>query len=97
MSMKKKQKRNIGQEILDAIDEIKAGGGKRYFLYGPKDIKRLRLNMKLSQADFASVLHVSPRTLQAWEQGQRHPSGAAISLLAIAAKRPEVIRQVLKP
>jgi hypothetical protein len=23
-------KRNIGQELLDAIDEIKSGGGKRY-------------------------------------------------------------------
>jgi putative transcriptional regulator len=92
-----KRKRNIGQEILDGIREIKAGGGKRYYVYGPKDIKRVRLNMKLSQADFASVLHVSPRTLQAWEQGQRHPSSAVISLLAIAAARPEVIKQVSRP
>jgi len=49
----------------------------------------------LSQARFASVLGVSKRTLQEWEQGRRKPTGAARSLLAIATKRPEVLREVL--
>jgi DNA-binding transcriptional regulator YiaG len=34
--------------------------------------------------------------LQAWEQGQRRPSGAALALLAIAAARPHVVKQVLE-
>jgi putative transcriptional regulator len=32
--------------------------------------------------------------MQEWEQGRRQPSGAARSLLAIAARRPEVFREV---
>lgn len=49
----------------------------------------------LSQARFAKVLGVSSRTLQEWEQGRRHPSPAARALLLIAAKRPDVFREVL--
>ena len=49
----------------------------------------------LSQQKFADVLGVSARTLQDWEQGRRKPTGAARSLLAIAAKRPDVLREVL--
>jgi len=35
------------------------------------------------------------RTLQEWEQGRRKPSGAAQTLLTIAARHPEVLRDVL--
>jgi putative transcriptional regulator len=88
------KKRNIGQEILEAITDIKVGGGKRFHVYAASDIKQVRDNLELSQSGFASILHVSTRTLQAWEQGKRNPSGAASALLAIAAARPDVIRQV---
>ncbi len=88
-------KRNLGEEILTAIQDIKAGRGKRQRVYVPNDIKAVRERLKLSQSGFAAILHVSARTLQAWEQGLRRPSGAAQALLAIAAARPDVIRQVL--
>jgi putative transcriptional regulator len=99
MSSQKKvtNKRNIGQEILEAIQEIKIGSGKRRLVYSPDDIKNAREKMELSQSGFANVLHVSTRTLQAWEQGRRTPSGAALALLAIAAARPDVIKKVLRP
>ena len=48
-----------------------------------------RTKSGLSQAQFAQLRGVSVRTLQEWEQGQRQPSGAAKTLLAIAGKRPE--------
>jgi len=41
---------------------------------------------------FAALPGVSVRTLQEWEQGRRNPSGAAQTLIAIAEKRPEVLR-----
>ena len=93
----KKAKRNIGQEILGAVQDIKAGRGKSQRVYAPGDIKSVREKLELSQSGFANILHVSTRTLQAWEQGLRRPSGAAQALLAIAALRPDVIRQVLTP
>ncbi len=37
------------------------------------------------------MLNVSVRTVQAWEQGLRKPSDAALKLLTIAKKHPEVL------
>jgi putative transcriptional regulator len=40
------------------------------------------------------LLGVSVRTLQEWEQGRRAPSGAARTLLLIAAKNPRALIEV---
>ncbi len=48
----------------------------------------------LSQATFAKLLGVSVRTLQEWEQGRKTPSGAAATLLKVAAKHPEVLKEL---
>lgn len=48
----------------------------------------------LSQAAFARLLGVSVRTLQEWEQGRKSPSGAAATLLKIAARHPEILHEV---
>ncbi len=48
----------------------------------------------LSQATFAKLLGVSVRTLQEWEQGRKAPSGAAATLLKVAAKHPEVLKEL---
>jgi putative transcriptional regulator len=55
------------------------------------DIARLRQKLKCSQSVFARVLNVSPKTVQAWEQGIRVPSDAALKLLTIAKRHPEVL------
>jgi putative transcriptional regulator len=57
------------------------------------EIARLRKRLKYSQSVFARVLNVSPKTVQAWEQGVRVPSDAALKLLTIAKKYPEVLLQ----
>jgi putative transcriptional regulator len=48
----------------------------------------------LSQAPFARLLGVSVRTLQEWEQGRKIPSGAAATLLKVAARHPEVLQEL---
>jgi putative transcriptional regulator len=42
---------------------------------------------------FARLLNVSVKTVQGWEQGVREPSEAALKLLSIAEKRPEVLME----
>ncbi|MBS0212069.1 MAG: helix-turn-helix domain-containing protein [Proteobacteria bacterium] len=56
-------------------------------------IAAARAGTGLSQAQFAALLGVSIRTLQDWEQGRREPSGAARTLLRIAAKHPRIVRE----
>ena len=87
-------KRNIGAELLASVLEMKAGKSGRVHRVSLSDVTQARAKSGLTQAQFAQVLGVSIRTLQEWEQGRRKPSGAAQALLAIAAKRPEVIREV---
>ena len=37
------------------------------------------------------MLNISPKTVQAWEQGSREPGDAALKLLAIAKKHPDAL------
>jgi DNA-binding transcriptional regulator YiaG len=55
-----------------------------------------RVQLEMSQQQFAAMLGISVRTLHDWEQGRREPSGAARTLLKIAARHPEVVREVLE-
>lgn len=55
------------------------------------EIARIRKRLNYSQSIFARVLNVSTKTIQAWEQGARVPSDAALKLLTIAKKHPEVL------
>lgn len=57
----------------------------------PKDISRIRKKLNCSQAIFAMMLNISPKTVQAWEQGSRAPGDAALKLLTIAKKHPEIL------
>lgn len=56
-----------------------------------QEIVKLRQQLNLSQAVFASVLNVSVKSVQAWEQGLRQRSDAALKQLTIAKKHPEVL------
>ena len=57
----------------------------------PRDIARIRERLNCSQAVFAMMLNISPKTVQAWEQGSREPGDAALKLLSIAKNHPEVL------
>ena len=86
--------RNIGDELLQAIRDVKAGNYGATYQVEANDVVKARLKSGLSQAQFAAALHISPRTLQQWEQGRRHPSGAAETLLKIVFRHPEVLREL---
>jgi DNA-binding transcriptional regulator YiaG len=55
-----------------------------------------RAGLGLSQQGFAELLGISTRTLHDWEQGRREPSGAAKTLLKIAAQYPQVVQNVMR-
>jgi putative transcriptional regulator len=88
-------KRNIGQEILESIQDIKAykAGEKAlrtHTFTQPAPPQEIRAKLKLSQSAFAGLMGVSLRTVQDWEQGRRKPSGPAQTLLRIAEQKPDI-------
>ena len=85
-------KRDIGEEILQSIRDLKAGKG--HIVLSPAI--EARSTTGLSQSQFAALLGVSVRTLQGWEQGRKQPSGAARTLLAIARSNPKAVLAVSK-
>ena len=67
-SSEKKLKRNVVH-----VEPIKE--------YNAEEVKKIRLNTGMSQNVFASYMGVSCKTVEAWESGKNHPSGAASRLL----------------
>ena len=88
-------KRNIGEELLQAVKDIKAGRVGRVSTAQPSPLATARLKIGMTQSEFANMLGVPLRTLQEWEQGRRQPSGAAKSLITIAIKKPEILKELL--
>jgi putative transcriptional regulator len=84
--------RDIGAEILQGLRELKRGQFGR--VVNIPDVAEVRAKTGLSQAHFARLLGVSVRTLQDWEQGRRAPSGAARTLIMVAAKNPKALLDV---
>ena len=88
-------RRDLGDELLQAIRDVKAGQHGASYKVEANDIVAARLKAGLSQAQFAAALNISARTLQQWEQGRRHPSGAAETLLKVVARHPEVLLEII--
>jgi len=60
------------------------------------DVKEVRTQMGLSQAQFATRFGFPPATLRNWEQGRAIPDAPTRVLLAVIAKHPEAVEDVLK-
>jgi putative transcriptional regulator len=88
------QSRNVGEEILQGIRDIKAGRVGRRYTTESYPIVRAREKSGLSQAEFAQLLGVSIRTIQDWEQGRREPNAAAKTLIKVAELHPSVLRKI---
>lgn len=94
-------KDELFEELLGSIRE----GGKilrkeeepsRSFKIEDPDVAEIREQYGLSQEKFASMLGISTRTLQNWEQGRRRPHGPARVLLMIAAKYPRAVLDTVR-
>lgn len=60
------------------------------------NVREVRTNMGLSQAQFASKFGFPPATLRNWEQGRSRPDAPSRVLLAVIAKHPEAVEDVLR-
>lgn len=59
------------------------------------DVREVRRKMGLSQAQFATKFGLPPATLRNWEQGRARPDAPTRVLLAVIARHPEAVAEVL--
>ena len=60
------------------------------------DVRKVRPKMGLSQPQLATKFGFPPATLRNWEQGRSHPDTPTRVLLAVIARRPEAVEEVLR-
>ena len=81
-------------ELMEAVRDMKVGRAARTTQVEVPNAADARARVGLSQSQFATLLGVSVRTLQNWEQGRSQPSGAAQTLIRVAMTAPQVLRAV---
>jgi putative transcriptional regulator len=96
----------MNEELFaELLESVREGGAilrgekepARKFEVAAPDVKQIRERYELSQSEFATLLGVSIKTVQNWEQGRRTPHGAARVLLQVAAKHPQAVWDVVAP
>jgi len=60
------------------------------------DVRAIRRQLKLSQAEFAARFGFQISTLRNWEQSRTRPDGPARVLLAVIAQHPEAVEDALR-
>ena len=60
----------------------------------PEIIRDTREKLNLSRPVFADQVHVSPRTLEKWEQGRAKPNDQAAALILLVRKFPDTLTRL---
>lgn len=93
---------SVGARIVRGLEDAIAWsqGDKRraratVVLVPEIDVRGVREGMRLSQSQFAAKFGFSAATLRNWEQGRSRPDTPARVLLAVIAKHPDAVEDVL--
>jgi len=60
----------------------------------PKELIRVREDLKLSRALFAVYLRTNVRTLENWEQGRAKPNAQAALLINLVKRYPDTVQRL---
>ena len=98
-----KKRSTVGRHIIDGLEQAVAWArGEKVnarvtLVHVPDvDIREVRTKMRLSQAQFATKFGFPTATLRNWEQGRARPDTPTRVLLAVIAKHPEAVEDVLR-
>ncbi len=97
-----KPRSTVGRRIVQGLEQAVAwtrGNNDRVrvtLVQVPEvDVRKVRRKMGLSQSQFATRFGFPPATLRNWEQGRARPDAPTRVLLAVIAKHPETVEEVL--
>jgi len=84
---------NFFEELKTSLEEaveIKKGtkSPARVTRYEIADIKAIRAQLNVSQAEMAKALGTSVDTIKSWESRRRNPTGLAAKVLAVIQANP---------
>jgi len=98
-----KRRSTVGARIIEGLEQAVAwtrgenDNVKVTPVHVPQvNVRKVRTKMGLSQAQFATKFGFPPATLRNWEQGRSHPDAPTRVLLAVIAKHPEAVEDVLR-
>jgi putative transcriptional regulator len=83
-------------EALAFADGGVTGAVVRQVAVPAVDVAAIRASTGLSQGAFARSIGVAKGTLLNWEHGRRRPTGPAQVLLAMIAKKPSLVSELLR-
>ena len=91
--------------VMSGLEEARAyeKGAARLATYARKrslpdvDSVQLRRDLCMTQKDFAIVLGVSTRTVEAWETGRSTPTPTAKKLMYLISLDHSLVKKLLKP
>ena len=81
------------QSLNEALAHAKGEGPAR--VHASVTPRKVRQQVKLTQAQMAPLLGMSLSGYRKWEQGTRQISGPAATLLRVIEKEPEAVRRAL--
>lgn len=98
-----KKRSAVGASIINGLEEAIAwtrgqdDAARVTLVAAPEvDVREVRTQMGLSQAQFATKFGFPPAALRNWEQGRSRPDAPMRVLLAVIAKHPEAVEDVLR-
>ena len=60
----------------------------------PRELMRVRSDLKISRALFAAFLRTNVRTLENWEQGRAKPNAQAVLLISLVKRFPDTVERL---
>jgi putative transcriptional regulator len=97
-----RQRSSVGERIIEGLEEAVAWSrgqdvpARVTLVQIPDvDVRKVRQKMGLSQTQFATKFGFPAATLRNWEQGRVRPDAPTRVLLAVIAKHPRTVEDVL--
>jgi putative transcriptional regulator len=98
-----RKRQTVGESIIQGMNEAiawtrgESTNARVTLVHVPEvDVRKVRIKMGLSQSEFATKFGLPPATLRNWEQGRSRPDAPTRVLLAVIAKHPEAVEDVLR-
>ena len=87
----------FGEDLIQSLNEAltHAKGEGPAVVHVPVTLRKVREQVKLTQAQMALLMGMSLSGYRKWEQGTRQVSGPAATLLRVIEKEPEAVKRAL--